>query len=185
MALLGERGDAMSGNKRRSRSEALTKSRLPALAADPFVGRIRTMLYAWVETEWATRECIQATVRVSGWTNQLRAEHDAALLTVENLAQRLENISLSKLRRELRKLGAPTPGDLIREARIAYAERLLVGTRLLVREVASRAGYDSERQFKTIFQKATGTTPSTYRKSHIAAISAGDGVEISIPKESS
>ena len=175
----------MRGHKRHSNSISLGKERMPALGADPFVCRIRTTLHTWVESEWQVRERIQTVVRASGWTHQLRAEHDAALLTVEDLAQRLDNISLSKLRRELRKLGAPTPGDLIREARIAYAERLLVGTRLLVREIATRAGYDSERQFKTIFQKTTGTTPSSYRKSHIATISAGGVVEISVTKESS
>lgn len=185
MEPLGERGDSMSGHKRRLKSLSRVDQRLPALAADPFVCRIRSMLHIWVESEWQVRERIQAVVRASGWTNQLRAEHDAALITVENLAQRLDNISLSKLRRELRKLGAPTPGDLIREERIAYAERLLIGTRLLVREVATRAGYDSERQFKTIFQKATGTTPSSYRKSHIASISAGGVKIITITKESS
>jgi len=144
----------------------------PALIAagqtDPFLTRIHDLLYGWIEAEWLTRQRIEGEVRASGWTTALRADYDAATLSVENLATRLDNISLSKLRRELRKLGAPTPGDLIRETRIAYAARLLVETRLLVREVAARAGYDSEKHFAEQFQRALGVTPSVYRRERIA-----------------
>ena len=147
----------------------------PALIAasqpDPFLSRIRELLAHWIELEWSSRQRIEGEVRATGWTTALRADYDATALTVENLATRLDNISLSKLRRELRKLGAPTPGDLIRETRIAYAARLLVETRLLVREVAARAGYDSEKHFAEQFQRALGVTPSVYRRERIARTS--------------
>ena len=144
----------------------------PALIAnaqtDPFLARIRDLLAGWIEVEWQERQRIEGEVRANGWTTALRADYEASGLTVENLATRLDNISLSKLRRELRKLGAPTPGDLIRETRIAYAARLLVETRLLIREVAARAGYNSEKHFAEQFQRALGVTPSVYRRERIA-----------------
>jgi AraC-like DNA-binding protein len=89
-------------------------------------------------------------------------------LTVESHAICFNNLSLSKLRHEFGKLRAPTPGDLIRETHIAYAAHLLVETRLLVREVAARAGYDSEKHFAEQFQRALGVTPSVYRRERIA-----------------
>lgn len=144
---------------------------IAASGPDPFLARIRELLSGWIEAEWLMRQRIEGEVRASGWTTALRADYDATLLTVENLATRLDNISLSKLRRELRKLGAPTPGDLIRETRIAYAARLLVETRLLVREVAARAGYDSEKHFAEQFHRALGVTPSVYRRERIARAS--------------
>lgn len=150
----------------------MKRERHPAVSAasqtDPFLARIRDLLADWIETEWATRQRIEGEVRASGWNAELRADYASAALTVENLATRLDNISLSKLRRELRKLDAPTPGDLIRETRIVYAARLLVETRLLIREVASRAGYDSEKHFAEQFQRALGVTPSVYRRERIA-----------------
>lgn len=147
---------------------------IAASQSDPFLARIRDLLTGWVEGEWPTRQRIEGEVRASGWTSALRTDYAAAALTVENLATRLDNISLSKLRRELRKLGAPTPGDLIREARIAYAARLLVETRLLVREVAARAGYDSEKHFTEQFHRAFGVTPSIYRRERIAKSAPAD-----------
>lgn len=144
---------------------------IAASGPDPFLARIHELLSGWIEAEWLMRQRIEGEVRASGWTTALRADYAATALTVENLATRLDNISLSKLRRELRKLGAPTPGDLIRETRITYAARLLVETRLLVREVAARAGYDSEKHFAEQFHRALGVTPSVYRRERIARTS--------------
>lgn len=165
----------------------MTNDHYPAAAAtahpDPFIARIRALLSAWIEAEWQERQRIEGEVRASGWNAELRADYDAAVLTVENLATRLDNISLSKLRRELRKLGAPTPGDLIREARIAYAARLLVETRLLIREVAARAGYDSEKHFAEQFQRARGVTPSVYRRDRIARNAGPSSRRFAVTKE--
>lgn len=144
--------------------------------ADPFLTRIRTILKDTIAREWSERDRLDAHARVHGWCAASRAEYAAAAVCVENLARQLDNISVSKLRRELKKLGAPTPGDLIRETRIAYASRLLVETRLLVREIAVRAGYDSEKHFAEQFQRANGLTPSAYRRAHIASTSTASKV---------
>ena len=137
-------------------------------ACDPFFGRVLSMTERWVAAEWADREAIRRAAMKHGWTEQHRTDYEAAILTAENLAHRLDNISISKLRRELRKLGAPTPGEIIRAARIDHAKHLLVTTRLLVREISERSGYDSEKHFATQFQRATGVTPSAYRRNGIA-----------------
>ena len=123
-----------------------------------------SIIEKWITVEWIEREGIRRAAITSGWTAQWRSDYAAAALTVENLAHRLDNISISKLRRELKKLGAPPPGEIIRRARIDYAKHLLVTTRMLVREVSERAGYDSEKHFAEQFQRATGCRPSAYRR---------------------
>ena len=136
-------------------------------SADPFLARIRAILDDAIAREWSERERLDTHARVHGWCAASRADYEAAAVCVENLARQLDNISVSKLRRELRKLGAPTPGDLIRETRISYACRLLIESRLLIREIAVRAGYDSEKHFAEQFQRVNGLTPSSYRRAHI------------------
>lgn len=133
-------------------------------AHDPFFVRVVSIIEKWITVEWTEREAIRRAAITSGWTAHWRSDYAAAALTVENLAHRLDNISISKLRRELKKLGAPPPGEIIRRARIDYAKHLLVTTRMLVREVSERAGYDSEKHFAEQFQRATGCRPSAYRR---------------------
>ncbi len=76
-------------------------------------------------------------------------------------------MSLSKLRRELDKLGAPSPGELIRKARLAHAAQLLTHTRLQVKQVALQSGYRSEKHFTDTFKAAYDATPSDYRRDFI------------------
>lgn len=55
--------------------------------------------------------------------------------------------------------------DYITEVRLNNAKRILIkNTSASVKDVAVMVGYTSARHFSTIFQKATGMTPSTYRK---------------------
>ncbi len=135
-----------------------------AVPLDPFLATIYATVDAWVAREWQDLEAIRKSVAVNGWTAATRDQYQAAILNTENLAARLHNISSRKLRRELKRLGAPTPGEIIRTARIAYAAELLLASRLLVREVAERAGYDSEKHFSEQFLKAMQLTPSAYRR---------------------
>lgn len=131
---------------------------------DPFLATIFATVNTWVAGEWKELEAIRKSVAVNGWSAASRDQYQAAILNTENLAARLHNISSRKLRRELKRLGAPTPGEIIRTARIAYAADLLLASRLLVREVAQRAGYDSEKHFSEQFLKAMQLTPSAYRR---------------------
>jgi len=144
----------------------------PPRTNNPFLKRVERTIDEWVETEWTRKEkIISCTVRHA--PKSRAAALAAATLTPERLAAQIDNISLSKLRRELSKVGAPSPGQLIRDARIAYATRLLIETRLMIREVRERAGYDNEKHFTTTFINATGLTPSEYRRQSIAKKPSG------------
>lgn len=137
---------------------------------DPFLERMEKVVVAWLLDEWLTKEAIKLQAGIHGWTPQLKEAFNGACLTPDNLARRLDNISLSKLRRELDKQGTPTPGDIIRSGRIEYAKHLLTHSRMLVREVAERAGYANEKHFARLFLKAVGISPSEYRRSAVASI---------------
>lgn len=126
----------------------LTQARLRN--TDPFLARVTGIIASSVETE-----CEAEPGR-----SPLR-------LTAETLARRLDNISLAKLRRELEKLGAPPPGELIRKARLAHAAKLLTHTRLMVQQIADRSGYRSKKQFTDAFKAEFNTTPSDYRRKFI------------------
>lgn len=55
--------------------------------------------------------------------------------------------------------------DYITEVRLNNAKRILLkNTTASVKDVAVMVGYNSSRHFSTIFQKATGMTPSAFRK---------------------
>lgn len=135
---------------------------------DPFLERMEKVVVAWLLDEWPTKEAIKLQAGAHGWTAQLKEAYNEACLTPDNLARRLDNISLSKLRRELDKQGTPAPGDIIRTGRIEYAKHLLTHSRMLVREVAERAGYANEKHFARMFLKAVGISPSEYRRAAVA-----------------
>lgn len=75
----------------------------------------------------------------------------------------IDKISLSKLRRALHDVSGPSPSEIIRAARLRLAERLLCETRMMVREIARRADYSSEKHFATKFSATFGCSPTKYR----------------------
>lgn len=135
---------------------------------DPFFQRIESAIAGWLENEWMRKETIRQKATVLGWNAKLKTAYSEASLTPFTLAHHIDHISVSKLRRELEKIGAPSPGKLIRDGRIAFAKQLLTHGRLLIREVGERAGYENEKHFGEVFSKATGMKPSEFRRSAIA-----------------
>lgn len=142
----------------------------------PFVERVLRLTRQHVETEWETLQAIRAKAITEGWTKDARKAAEAdAVLTAAILARDLDNISLSTLQRELRALGAQTPGEIIRDARLTFAKTLLDSTRISIREVAHRVGYQSEKQFAAAFARVAKTSPARYR--------AAESKEVAIDRE--
>ena len=81
----------------------------------------------------------------------------------EQLARKL-GVSVRVLQRFLAEHGT-TPSALIEEFRAAESRRLLDDRRLSVEEISSRVGYSSARAFRRAFKRATGQTPTDYRRS--------------------
>ncbi|MDI4646424.1 AraC family transcriptional regulator [Cohnella hashimotonis] len=56
-----------------------------------------------------------------------------------------------------------SPSAYLTDLRISHAKRLMLETRLRVRDIAQRCGYRDEYYFSRAFKRATGIAPSDYR----------------------
>lgn len=136
----------------------------------PFITRVYQLVREWVQDEWLAIETIKLNASRIGGPAQLEAALRDARLTPDSLARRLDNISRSSLFRELRKLDAPPPAEIIRKARLEFAKHLLTHTRMGVRDISLRAGFPHEHYFARLFSKEYACSPSDFRRSHIASI---------------
>lgn len=131
----------------------------------PFLARVYDLTCRWVQEEWLAIDAIKRDTARSAKASLLAIKETR--LTLDNLAKRLDNISQATLLRELKKLNAPPPGEIIRITRLHFARHLLIHTRMLVRDVALRAGYDNERHFSERFIREFGCRPSDFRRRHV------------------
>lgn len=141
---------------------------------DPFFQRIQLIIDEWIESEWDRKESIRVEAQAHGWNEERKIRFQNATLSTETLPARVDGMSEAKFRRELKKINAPTPGELIRKARIRHAIKLLTHTRLLVKQIAERVGYASEKHFADAFRAKCGVTPSQYRRRFINNIDKGN-----------
>ena len=75
-------------------------------------------------------------------------------------------VSRSVLQRRFRAGFGHTVHDAIAAVRLQRAKRLLSETDMPLAEVAERAGYSQAEYLSTFFKKATGLSPSVYRREH-------------------
>lgn len=87
--------------------------------------------------------------------------------TVPSVATLARQLSLSKdhYTRVFRGIAGVSPRDLIQEARLDRACRLLKETSLTVSEIADQVGYCDLYQFSRVFKQRMGRSPSTWRAS--------------------
>lgn len=135
--------------------------------ASPFLARVYELTRLWVQEEWPIIDAIKREAVRAGKSNPQAGAINECRLTLDNLAKRLDNISKATLLRELRKLNAPPPGEIIRITRLHFAKHLLIHTRMLVRDVAVRAGYDDDRHFAEMFMREFKSRPSDFRRTHV------------------
>lgn len=131
----------------------------------PFLARVYELTCSWVQDEWLIIDAIKRGPGRNRTSTEIAIRESR--LTLDTLASRLDNISQATLLRELRKLDAPSPGEIIRITRLSFAKHLLIHTGLLVREVALRAGYENERHFSEMFAREFKCKPSEFRRNHI------------------
>ncbi|MCD9022493.1 AraC family transcriptional regulator [Cohnella silvisoli] len=62
-----------------------------------------------------------------------------------------------------------SPINYLIQRRVGEAMRLLLTTSMTVQEIASEVGYDNANYFSMVFKKATGTSPSLFRKNQVDA----------------
>ena len=136
----------------------------PPPPSNPFLQRVLNVIEDWIETEWDRKEAIRAEALALGWNTERSTRYRDAVLSTHRLAACIDGMSEATFRRELEKLKAPTPGELIRKARIRHAAKLLINTRLRVNRVGKQAGYRNEKHFTDAFRAEFKATPSEYRR---------------------
>ncbi|MFD9858417.1 helix-turn-helix transcriptional regulator [Streptomyces alboflavus] len=73
-------------------------------------------------------------------------------------------VSVSHLNEAVKAAMGRTPGELLRQARVHEAKRLLACTDLTVRQVADRVGFGDPAYFCRFFRRETGATPGDFRR---------------------
>jgi transcriptional regulator GlxA family with amidase domain len=86
-------------------------------------------------------------------------------LTVDDLARRAGYAPRTLARRWVAETGS-TPLRWLTEQRLHEARRLLESTELPVATIAARTGIGTAAHLRTLFGRATTTTPSAYRAAH-------------------
>ncbi len=84
-------------------------------------------------------------------------------LTVMDLVASV-GISRRALEQRFREHLGRTPLALIQHRRLELAQRLLVETRMKVKDIAEAAGFTSPEHFSVAFKRLTGTTPGGFRR---------------------
>jgi AraC-like DNA-binding protein len=138
------------------------------LTDNHYLNRVLDAVAEGLRNEFDQKLQLRNQAHQSGWNARLRKKYQASIFTAHDLAMRVDKVSLSKLTRELKKLSAPPPGQLIKQARLALAQRLLKDTRILIRDVAEASGYHFVKNFSSAFHRATGMSPSEYRRRSIS-----------------
>lgn len=85
-------------------------------------------------------------------------------MTLAGLAELL-SLNASYLSALVRERCGRTFSELVREARMERAAKLLRGTDLPVAEVARRVGYAGTSRFHRLFRERFGRTPAAWRAS--------------------
>lgn len=85
--------------------------------------------------------------------------------TVDTLAYELR-VSRTTLYNKVKGLTGNTPSDLIREARINKAKKLLREHRYQIVEIGELVGFSDQKYFREVFKKTVGMTPSEYAKTN-------------------
>ncbi len=108
---------------------------------------------------------------VSPWLE--RARHIVFDCITRGVVPKLEHVaselavSARTLRRRLSEAGVGF-GSLVNDARLQYAQTLLLHTDFRIEQVAQKAGFADASTFSRSFRRGTGMTPANYRRSTAA-----------------
>jgi len=154
----------------------------------PVLDRLEMHWYARRKAGWCLttklpmQDAAGRLVGIIGISRDLRAHDDArdlppgitaALAYLEkNLGEPISPVSLARVARlpaprfarHIKRVFRVTPSQLITNARLSAASRLLKETRQSVAEVALACGFYDHSAFSRAFRLATGMTPTVFRE---------------------
>jgi AraC-like DNA-binding protein len=73
-------------------------------------------------------------------------------------------VSQKKLNEVVKNITGKTACDVVEEKIVAEAKKILMQTRLQVKQIAWQLGYEDQYYFSRMFKKQTGVSPRAYRK---------------------
>lgn len=117
-------------------------------------------------TELFRRFCLAGSSSLSAAVSLVQSHialHFREALTLEQLST-LSGLNPQYLSTIYRQETGRTVTQHIKSLRVLAAQFLLRDTQLSVEQIAHQLGYEDFRYFSRVFQKATGKTPSGYRK---------------------
>jgi two-component system response regulator YesN len=109
-------------------------------------------------TAGKTGFCVQVDQIIAG---QIKS------VCIDSLADSL-HMSRSSLIRLIKQYYSKTVNDLIIEAKMDYACKLLKSTPMHIHEISDTIGYKDIKHFTSLFRRQTGLLPSEYRRVHSA-----------------
>ena len=101
----------------------------------------------------------EAVLRVQEWMEA----HHAELLPIEALARRF-GFSERNLKRRFQAATRLSPNQYLQRVRIDKAKKLLIATRLSVKQIAYEVGYENASFFVRLFKRELGRTPAQWRR---------------------
>lgn len=101
----------------------------------------------------------EAVLRVQEWIEARHAEP----LRIEELARRF-GFSERNLKRRFQVATRISPNLYLQRVRIDKAKKLLIATRLSVKEIAYEVGYENTSFFVRLFKRELGSTPAQWRQ---------------------
>lgn len=101
----------------------------------------------------------EAVLRVQEWLET----HHAEPLPIAALARRF-GFSERNLKRRFQVATGISPNQYLQRVRIDKAKKLLIATRLSVKEVAYEVGYENASFFVRLFRRELGRTPAQWRQ---------------------
>lgn len=96
--------------------------------------------------------------------SRLVARSGAGGHSVRDYATRL-GVSVGYLTEVVKQVSGVTPGQLVRQAKVLEARRLLGGSELTIAQVSHALGFNDPAYFCRFFRRETGSTPGGFRRS--------------------
>ncbi len=89
--------------------------------------------------------------------------HYASPITLSDIANSA-SLSATHFHKVFKTICRITPLEYLTERRINVAKEILCHTQINMADIAEKCGFESQQYFSHVFKKATGETPSQYRK---------------------
>jgi AraC-like DNA-binding protein len=121
----------------------------------------------WKKDHKVAGEEARQEVEFSRNFSQLVEWHYTRYHTVAEYASLL-NITPKALNKRVTRYTETTPNDIIKSRVILEAKRLLVHTRLSVKEIGYKLGYDDTSYFIRLFSKQASISPQSFRQQYQA-----------------